>query len=86
MEKELEHEIYNRAAKTYLNLNKERVQEDAILLQHQLWEAKWIVEKLSHKQLDDKKRKEFIEKIPMKLKIDFKSELKSKEEDDKSKE
>ena len=25
MEKELEHEIYNKAAKSYLNLNKEKV-------------------------------------------------------------
>ena len=34
MEKELENEIYNNAKKAYINLNKERVQEDAILLQH----------------------------------------------------
>ena len=54
MEKELEHEIYNKASSSYLNLNKEWVQADAILLQHELREARKIVEVLSHKPMDEK--------------------------------
>jgi len=54
MEKELEHEIYNKASSSYLNLNKEWVQADAILLQHELREARKIVEVLSHKTMDEK--------------------------------